>query len=205
MDNEITNEIETNPCDVYEQECRQLSCPYGMRRVAADAQCSRCICENPCEQYTCPDYQQCVVEVSSDTSTKFMPVCRDKQKPGECPQLAAPRDDDCRRECYTDADCREESKCCSAGCSSVCVRPSVPTSRPTTPLPVVMYPGEVQVALEPKSPEEVNIQTPVGGIAVLRCFATGSPAPTVTWTRKDILVSSCFLKLFKFISIFPLD
>ncbi|XP_017478128.1 PREDICTED: papilin isoform X5 [Rhagoletis zephyria] len=188
------NEVEPNPCDTYEHECRALRCTFGSRRVPVEnSDCTRCVCENPCERHECPEGQQCAVDVSSDASRQFMPVCRETNKTGECPHLSQPEEENCGRECYTDADCREDNKCCSNGCGFVCVRPTQPTSRPrppTTPAPAVIYPGDVQVALEPKKPQEVDVQAAVGGIAVLRCFATGSPPPNVTWSRSNVLIDT---------------
>lgn len=43
-------------------------------------------------------------------------------KPGDCPAL--PNNTRCDTECYTDADCRGDNKCCSAGCGQVCVAPA---------------------------------------------------------------------------------
>jgi len=54
---------------------------------------------------------------------------------------------------------------------------------------VVSYPGDVSAALEPKEPYELDVQTSIGGIAVLRCFATGNPAPNITWSLKNLVVS----------------
>ncbi|XP_054726012.1 papilin isoform X2 [Anastrepha obliqua] len=188
------NEIEPNACETFEQECRVLRCPFGSRRVPVEnSDCTSCICENPCERYECAEGQQCAVDVSSDASRQFVPVCRDTNKTGECPRLSEPEAENCGRECYTDADCREDNKCCSNGCGFVCVRPTQPTSRPrppTTPAPAVVYPGDTQVALEPKKPQEVNVQSAVGGIAVLRCFATGSPPPNVTWSRSNVVIDT---------------
>lgn len=166
-----------------------MSCPYGIRRVAADDECTLCECDNPCEGYSCPEGQQCAVEVSSERSGEFNPECRLIDKPGVCPHLTA-SDGACARECYTDADCRENNKCCSNGCGFVCVHPAIPTTAPlrTTPAPVVIYPGEVKASLEPKQKAEIDVQTAMGGIAVLRCFATGNPAPNVTWSRNNVVV-----------------
>lgn len=59
-------------------------------------------------------------------------------KPGECPQLG--NNTRCDRECYTDADCREDNKCCTAGCGFVCVSPAGNTTETTEP-PKPHYPG----------------------------------------------------------------
>lgn len=181
------NVIPTNRCEEYENECRTLACPYGVRHIAVDEECERCECDNPCADYVCPEEEQCAVEVSTLRSGEFTPVCRLINKPGVCPALST-QDGACNRECYNDADCRGDNKCCSNGCGFVCVRPAAPTSAPRTPAPPLVIPGEIQVALAPKSKQELDIQTPVGGIAVLRCFATGNPAPNVTWSRSNVVV-----------------
>lgn len=62
-------------------------------------------------------------------------------KPGECPQLG--NNTLCDRECYTDSDCREESKCCASGCGFVCVAPADNATR-TTEAPKPYYPGGKQ-------------------------------------------------------------
>ena len=196
---DITNEVLPNRCEAYENECNSLSCPYGIRRVPVDDECNRCECNNPCEDYNCAEGQQCAIEVSPEVSGQFIPMCRLINKPGVCPQLTA-SDGVCGRECYTDADCRSDNKCCSNGCGFVCVRPTPPTIRttaPTTVAPVIVYPGEVRASLIPKQKPELDVQTPMGGIAVLRCFATGNPAPNVTWSRNNIIVSSQHMQKLK--------
>ncbi|XP_023166310.2 papilin isoform X6 [Drosophila hydei] len=193
IDNEIINEILPSRCETYDSECRDLRCPYGVRRVPAESQpeCEQCICLNPCEGYPCPATQQCAIDVSNsgDRDHQFVPVCRDINKPGVCPQLAT-NASECARECYTDADCRGDNKCCSDGCGHLCVAPARPTRRPNTPPPVVIYPGEVRATLESKPPQEVDVQTSIGGIAVLRCFATGNPAPNITWSLKNVVIDT---------------
>lgn len=190
-EHEATNEVFPTPCEEYDAECHTLRCPYGLRRVAVDDQCQRCECVNPCAEHPCPEGQKCAIEISASRSGQFLPVCRAITKSGECPILTA-TGGSCSRECYDDADCRADNKCCANGCSFVCVRPTPPTVRttpfPTTATPAVIYPGEVKVSLEPKNKQELDVKTPVGGIAVLRCFALGNPAPNVTWFLNNILV-----------------
>lgn len=172
-----------------------------MRREPAEDQpeCERCICEDPCQRHSCPESQQCAIDVASDN--QFVPVCRDINKPGACPQLPA-NGSNCALECYTDADCRGENKCCSDGCGALCVGPARPTQPPRTPAPPVIYPGEVRANLEPKEPRELDVQTSIGGIAVLRCFAAGNPAPNITWSLKNVVVRSSSLTKYVGVSSF---
>lgn len=98
----------------------------------------------------------------------------------------------CDRECYSDADCRGDSKCCADGCGYVCVQPADPSEshRPVdTPQQPVYYPGAQPPQLEDRPQEEIDVIQPEGDVATLRCFATGYPLPTVTWKRGQVIVS----------------
>ncbi|XP_050999728.1 WAP four-disulfide core domain protein 2 [Acomys russatus] len=44
------------------------------------------------------------------------------EKPGVCPQL--PETADCVKECASDDQCKDNHKCCQAGCSFVCSTPN---------------------------------------------------------------------------------
>ncbi|KAH8381906.1 hypothetical protein KR009_000904, partial [Drosophila setifemur] len=191
IDNETENEIGQGQCDTFEAECRELRCPYGVRRQAAQSQpeCTQCVCENPCEGYNCPEGQQCAIEVANSGDRQFVPVCRDVNKPGACPALAA-NASNCALECYNDADCRGDNKCCSDGCGHICVRPARPAPPTSTQAPAIVYPGDRNVGLEPKQQNELDVQTSIGGIAVLRCFATGNPAPNITWSLKNLVIDT---------------
>lgn len=112
-----------------------------------------------------------------------------ENKPGECPRLG--NDTTCDRECNDDADCRDNSKCCQAGCAHVCVSPAIEDDFVThQPPPPVEHHEPENVGLEVKTPEEINVIQPEGDIATLRCFATGYPLPTVSWKKDSIVVSS---------------
>lgn len=198
---EMTNEVLPSRCEDFENECRTLRCPYGLRRLQVDGECERCECDNPCAEYSCPDGQKCAVEISNTQSGEFMPVCRLVNKAGDCPQLTSQDNNtvgnggaSCSRECYDDADCRSDNKCCHNGCSFVCVRPQstyypVRPQVPSATTPAIIYPGEVRATLEPKTKNELDVQTPMGGIAILRCFATGNPTPNITWSFNNLMVN----------------
>lgn len=164
-----------------------MQCPYGVSRSYDGENCQRCECEDPCRDYQCGPDQLCAVDIQSSAQygSEFVPVCRDHTKRGRCPHIA--NDTRCERECYSDADCRGDTKCCVAGCSTVCVapeqeyRPRPPTREPE---------GEQQPELREDIPaEETEKAVSEGGVAVLRCFATGFPPPTVSWSKGEVIVS----------------
>lgn len=109
-------------------------------------------------------------------------------KPGRCPSLG--NNSRCDRECYNDADCRGENKCCVAGCGYICVLPAETsvTSAPEPAQPPIYYPGSQAPQLEDRPQEEIDVVQPEGDVATLRCFATGYPLPTVTWRRGQVIV-----------------
>lgn len=112
-------------------------------------------------------------------------------KPGECPTLSVGSSTRCDRECYTDADCRGDSKCCDSGCGQICISPNeiaITQAPQDIPRPVV-HPGAQAPALEEIAQEEIDVIQPEGQVATLRCYATGYPLPTVTWSLGAIIVS----------------
>lgn len=119
-----------------------------------------------------------------------MPVCRQHIKPGRCPQLDE-TSEECTRECYDDTDCRGEHKCCTAGCSSICTPPENDRTRPPVRPPTPSYPSEEarETVLEHVDERELQPVAREGGVATLRCFATGFPPPTITWRRGGLEVS----------------
>jgi papilin len=152
--------------------------------------CEHCKCVNPCEGYACDEDSSCAIDIRShaEYGTEFIAICRKTNKPGECPQLT--NTTRCETECHTDADCRGDHKCCRVDCSSVCVLPAGEEREPATPAPPQRhFPGERPVELDPNVPEEeVQKSVSEGGVAVLRCFATGFPPPSVSWRRHGLEV-----------------
>lgn len=176
-------------CDQFIQHCDSLRCPYGILK-SYDGECERCDCEDPCGDYDCPIDSKCSVDVTDqDGAQVFVPVCRKFKKPGQCPRLEQ-QSISCEVECHDDADCRGDYKCCSAGCSNVCTSPIDDRIRQTTHAP---HHQEAKAsALDDVPEDDLRPVAREGGVATLRCFATGSPPPSITWKRGGIEVNPLF-------------
>lgn len=121
-----------------------------------------------------------------DGETIFVAVCRKFKKPGQCPRLEQ-QSTACDTECHDDADCRGDYKCCSAGCANVCHPPSDERRQPTQA--PHHHPEAEAPRLEEVAEEDLRPVAREGGVATLRCFATGFPPPSITWQRGGIEVS----------------
>lgn len=163
-----------------------------MKSYDSSSGCERCECENPCSDYECPEGSKCSVDVSSDEygATIFVPTCREYVKPGHCPIDNEQNDsENCENECEDDADCRGDYKCCTSGCSRICTSPEEEIATAAPPY----YPEHPQQSrpseLEQVPEEDLRPVAREGGVATLRCFATGFPPPSITWKRGGIEVS----------------
>jgi papilin len=140
----------------------------------------------------CEEGSQCTIDLKphAQYGTEFVAICRKTNKPGVCPVLA--NKTRCETECHTDADCRGDHKCCQADCSYLCALPAGDEEREITAAPPTYhYPGAPRLD-ENVPAEEVHKSVSEGSVAVLRCFATGFPPPSVSWSRGGLQVSKSF-------------
>nr|CAD7197384.1 unnamed protein product [Timema douglasi] len=182
-------------CAEAREECNKLHCPYRVEKFVDSSDCERCRCHDPCRDQYCPEDTLCAVDLyhNDETSrTEFRAICRQVNKPGLCPRLT-PITGNCIEECTTDADCVEDFKCCFNGCGSSCVHSLAPEAQILTTLPSTSQPTEAQTQTLARGevPPSIVDTEPVltaeeGSQATLRCIATGSPTPSISW-RKDRL------------------
>ena len=60
-------------------------------------------------------------------------------KPGDCPEGHVSGDRECRNECFNDASCVGDHKCCPMGCSYICRAPA-PNQTISEPQPAYVDP-----------------------------------------------------------------
>lgn len=179
-------------CDEHNNHCNTINCQYDIDTSYNADGCRVCTCSHPCKDKNCPEGSICAVDYEFDpeTGTNFVAVCRQQHKQGECPRLG--NSTTCSRDCEQDSDCRGDTKCCQAGCGFVCVDPAAPEQHvhEVTDAPTPHHPGSFAPVLEERTPEELEVTSSEGGHAILRCFATGFPPPTVTWHRHGITLNT---------------
>ncbi|XP_050354058.1 papilin isoform X6 [Nymphalis io] len=182
-------------CELLRHECESLLCTYGVHRTTGPEGCERCKCiDHPCANKDCPDGERCVATAYRDPITqdaRYSADCRIANKTGSCPPesvIPAVADGQCRRECNDDADCLGVGKCCSSGCSQLCLEPlsaTSPAPRYTTRAPEL--PQAPSANVEETQPELVASE---GDKATLRCVFHGNPPPKITWRRGAVTIES---------------
>ncbi|GIX76837.1 papilin, partial [Caerostris extrusa] len=171
--------------------CEQLQCPHGIEEIIDIRGCTSCLCTNPCEDHSCPEGSQCVVEKhrTADGDIQSQPLCRLKSKRGECPAAPQPEhllNGTCHDRCQSDADCPGGLKCCFVSCAKICVLPSFSDNEESEE-----YDAEnaIEEAETPKPPQIVSARKDVavrkGTPALLRCVVKGYPTPRITWSHRN--------------------
>lgn len=171
--------------------CDQQRCPYGIDEFVDERGCSSCRCSNPCYAYQCPEDMACSVEAyrAEDGTPKAQAVCRLKVKPGQCPSNIQDMNNvatDCIDRCRTDADCRDNDKCCNNGCANVCVYPEgkelISWTNGSTPK--VIFPYEPYPGGSRRDPfEETEIIARVGTDVVLDCSQSDDQGKHASWSK----------------------
>ncbi|XP_044730136.1 papilin isoform X2 [Chrysoperla carnea] len=175
-----------SPCRAQTAHCESLKCPYGVERRIDEIGCEECLCYDPCREQVCPSGSRCVVDLKYENRTTIpMPQCRLESKPGQCPLLSARSSIACEQECYTDADCRDEDKCCANDCGSACVSPTAPEFAISTEAqPAYTEPPVLSGVQAPTFEEtEPQLEAEEGYYVTIRCVAHGFPIPRITWRK----------------------
>ncbi|XP_013170735.1 PREDICTED: papilin isoform X4 [Papilio xuthus] len=188
-------------CAPLQQECQRLKCYYGMLNETGDDGCLRCRClDHPCASKKCAEGERCVPTVFRDPvlqDISYVASCNIMNKTGSCPAVEdmPVLDSSCRIECNDDADCRGEAKCCTSGCSQLCLAPAAPTLPPaanitaTSAAPhTTAYQPELPQAPRADTRTEPEVSAAEGGKATLRCLFHGNPPPKITWSRGEITI-----------------
>ncbi|XP_042237860.1 papilin-like isoform X4 [Homarus americanus] len=170
--------------------CQLLQCPYGIQERVDHDGCNSCSCYDPCDQIACSNGTQCAIDLlpseKSSESTPYVAVCRKINKLGQCPKTSG-RTYQCENDCENDAGCYGDHKCCYNGCGYSCVAPVREDQEPAyspppvlTTVPAGQAPRIIQFDSEVRSEEN--------DVALLKCVAQGSPAPTIIWYRGSYAV-----------------
>ncbi|XP_014217269.1 papilin isoform X2 [Copidosoma floridanum] len=179
------NQDTKDPCAEATEHCNQLHCPYGQEDYVDSQNCQRCRCVEPCQSISCPESTKCAVTlVRTSEGTEYRGICNPVSKPGRCPEVS--NSTRCDQECYSDADCSGEQKCCNSGCGTSCLSP--PREEEHAPPDSNDYRQETipagAVAARIEQPESPNVVAEEGGYVTLHCVVIGNPAPLIVW-RKD--------------------
>ncbi|XP_017784218.1 PREDICTED: papilin isoform X2 [Nicrophorus vespilloides] len=197
--NEIDSELPTevpNLCLEEQETCNTMKCAYGRKSSIDENMCTKCSCYDPCEGQVCDENSQCGVDINmnrtSEQDASYVPVCRLISKPGSCPAIQE-NPEQCNNECYNDAGCLMDLKCCSTGCGMACVAPySQPAElvtanyQPAYTDPSVnigYYPP--QINYEIYKPEVTGKE---GDMVTLDCAVRGNPNPKITWRKDNLLI-----------------
>ncbi|XP_037073511.1 papilin-like [Pollicipes pollicipes] len=141
---------ETGPADCSEasEQCRQLVCRFGVERHVDARLCERCSCYQPCRQVACGQGERCVIAQRRDQDDGLVitAACRPTLKEGSC-RIPEVSEEDCagpQTGCRDDADCRNNLKCCSDGCTLRCVPPEGQEETSVQDAPPTPAPGDQQ-------------------------------------------------------------
>ncbi|XP_059058317.1 papilin-like [Achroia grisella] len=178
-------------CELLHQECQTLRCNYGVDRSYGSDGCERCKCiEHPCANVNCSPGERCVASAYRNPvteETQYSADCKKVEKPGSCPrEHVFTTETGCRRECNDDADCRGVGKCCSRGCSWLCLEPASNQILHTTP-----YTPEIPQAPRADTEEtKPEVEATEGGKAILRCLFHSNPPAKITWRHSEITIDT---------------
>lgn len=180
-----TEKVECPPSN-----CEQQRCPFGIDEFVDERGCSACRCSNPCYVHQCSEDKACAVEVFRDEegTPKAQAVCRLKVKPGTCPtnfQESNSLSTECIDRCRTDADCRDDDKCCNNGCANVCANPEGKEQTfATTTSPRVIFPYEPYPEGTRKDPfEEAESVIRAGTDVTLDCSQSTDHGKYASWSK----------------------
>lgn len=122
--------------------------------------------------------------INNDRRIKNFEFILPVTKPGKCPVVS--NSTRCETECYTDADCSADQKCCHNGCGASCLNPAseeiITTPPPYHENQETLPPGYEPARIE--QPATPNVTAQEGGYVTMQCIVIGFPRPTIMW-KKD--------------------